>query len=146
MLSPYTLSRFCLTVTRLKDEPKVLLSLLSQLVSDPWMATTRRLLTVTDDLLELLYSRDVDSNAHGLECLHLVGRLFAQSSGSDMTELILTMPHGLCKWIADEDSILTRDEHQEVVSWIESARQSTSSFFILGYLRLLDRSREIVHR
>jgi len=114
----------------LKDEPKVLLSLLSQLVSDPWTATTRRLLTVTDDLLELLYSRDVDSNAHGLECLHLVGRLFAQSSGSDMTELILAMPHGLCKWIADEDSILTRDEHQEVVSWIESVRKSTSSFFI----------------
>ena len=105
-----------MTVTRLKDVPKVLLLLLSQLVSTPWTATTRRLLTITDDFLGSLYSRDVDGNAHGLKFLDVIGRLFAQSSNSDMAELIFAMSNGLCKWIADEDYILTQDEHREVVS------------------------------
>ncbi len=113
---PCSLSLFFLTATRLKVQPKVLWSLLSQLVSAPCTVTTRRLLTVTDDFLGSLYLCDVDSNAYGLKFLHLIGRLFTQSSGSELTELILAMPYGLCKWIADEDSILTQDEHRDVVS------------------------------
>jgi hypothetical protein len=103
-----------LMTRRLKDVPKVLQCLLSHLIEAPCTTTAFRFLSVVDDFLESSYSCFSGNKGDALDCLRSLGRFILHKP--DITKLLSAMPSGLCKWLADEESILAEDEHQEMVS------------------------------
>lgn len=96
-----------------KEVPKVLLRLLSHLIEAPCTTTTFKFLSVVDDFLESSYSC-VGNKESAVDCLRLLARLIFYKP--DITKFLSVMPNGLCKWLADEENVLTEIEHQEMVN------------------------------
>ena len=96
--------------------PTVLNSLLSHLVHFPCTNSTLRLLSIVDSVLQTSYLCITERKTWALECLRLIAKRISQALDSEIIRIIAVMPYGLCKWIADEDLVLTDFEHREVVS------------------------------
>jgi hypothetical protein len=79
------------------------------------MGSTLNLLSIIDSVLQTSYPCVAERKTWVLECLRLISKLISQALDSEIIQIITVMPNGLCKWIADEDSVLTDFEHQEVV-------------------------------
>ena len=108
--------KYCLLTTfSLKNVPCVLDGLLSHLVSSPCTNATLKLLSIIDSVLQTSYSCFAEHKTWALECLRLIADLISQAADFAIIPIIAVMPNGLCKWIADEDSVLTDSEHRDVV-------------------------------
>lgn len=91
--------------------------LLSYLVRSPFANVTFKLLSVFDSVLQTSYPCIAEKKTRVLDFLGLLSKLIAQARDSEMLQIIAAMPHGLCKWIADEETVLSDLEHRQLVLW-----------------------------
>ncbi|KAF8158535.1 hypothetical protein B0H34DRAFT_807999 [Crassisporium funariophilum] len=103
-------------LTSLKSAPYIPKVLLQHMTAAEGHKPNSDLMTLVNDVLVASYCIVQEQRDLALEILRLVGRLIAGTATSDIVQLLCTIHTSLSCWIIDADTLLSDDEHNELVT------------------------------
>ena len=119
---------------RLKQTPALLKTLL-RVPSAGDSKLNTDLLAFVDAVLVSLYCHSEVQVELGLDLLHFLGRLIPMVAESEFVQLLSSLQASMILWIVDEDTLLSDDQHSDLVSLsFANACQKHEPIF---YFRLL---------
>lgn len=74
------------------------------------------LLVSVDAALVSSYCHSEEQVHFGLDLLHFLGGLIPTMADSEFVQLLTSLQAGMILWIVDEDTLLSDDEHRDLVS------------------------------
>jgi hypothetical protein len=101
---------------RLKQTPALLKTLLRVSSAEDSKLNTD-LLTSVDAVLVSSYCHSEVQVELGLKMLHFLGGLIPMVAESEFVQLLSSLQAGLILWIVDEDTLLSDDQHRDLVSF-----------------------------
>lgn len=131
-------SRSILSSTfRLKQTPALLKTLLR--ASSTGDSTLNiDLLTSVDAVLVSSYCHSDEHVELGLDLLHFLGGLIPMVADSEFVQFLSSLQAGMTMWIIDEDTLLSDDQHKNLVSLsLVNFWQSMNPYLFLDYWYLL---------
>jgi hypothetical protein len=85
----------------------------------------------------VLVSSYCHSDVHvesGLDLLHFLGGLIPMVADSEFVQFLSSLQAGMILWIIDEDTLLSDDQHKDLVSLsLANFCQDMNPYFILDY-------------
>ena len=76
------------------------------------------LLASIEAVLVSSYCHSKEQTELGLDLLHLLAELIPKTVESEFVQLLSSLQAGLIRWIVDEDTLLSDNEHKSLVSFI----------------------------
>ena len=122
---------------RLKQTPALLKSLLRVSSAGDCNFNTD-LLAFVDAVLVSSYCHSEVQVELGLDLLHFLGVLIPTVAEYEFVQFLCSLQTGMMLWIIDEDTLLSDDQHRDIVS-ISLAKvcRNINPYFILDYCYLL---------
>ena len=115
---------------RLKQTPALLKTLLRASCTEDSKLNTDLLASV-DAVLISSYCHSKEQIKLGLDLLHFLGGLISMMAESEFIQLLSFLQASMILWIVDEDTLLSDDEHRDLVSRsLFDIFQSMNSFFL----------------
>lgn len=122
---------------RLKQTPALLKTLLRVSSAGDSKLNTDLLASVDAVLVSSYCHSDVKVKL-GLDLLHFLGGLIPMVAESEFIQLLSSLQAGMILWIVDEDTLLSDDQHSDLVSLsLANICQNMNPYFILDYFYLL---------
>lgn len=122
---------------RLKQTPTLLKTLL-RVSSAGDSKLNADLLASVDAVLLSSYCHSGEQVELGLDLLHFLGGLIPMVAESEFVQFLSSLQAGMILWITDEDTLLSDDQHRDLVSLsLANVCKSMNSYFILDYCYLL---------
>ena len=73
------------------------------------------LLAFVDAVLASSYCHSEEELELGLDLLHFLGELIPMTVDSEFVRFLSSLQDGMIRWIVDEDTLLSDDEHRDLV-------------------------------
>lgn len=114
---------------RLKQTPVLLKNLLRVSCGDSNLNTD--LLASVEAVLVSSYCHSEVQVELGLDLLHFLGGLIPMVPGSEFVQFLSSLQSGMMLWIIDEDTLLSDDQHRDLVSLVlANVCQNMNPYFI----------------